>query len=246
MEQLTERKFYPLRPIQRWLIDTHFNKAKSTMMNIGGLYKLSAKMDLQRFTDALNEVLSLHDTFRCRLVFHPETSDMCQTFDGEVEPVKIEQMSDEEFSARMDKLREPYMLIDNRLWRVYVIETPTARYFYGDFYHAIMDGVSSAILFLSEVDKIYRGRKVKRPALSYAEYIDEESKFRPKNFPTRTITGKSCSRPSTRKNICRPWTWKASPRGLRAMSNTSSKISPKNFSVTPAAVKILSSSARQC
>lgn len=182
MEQLTERKFYPLRPIQRWLIDTHFNKAKSTMMNIGGLYKLSAKMDLQRFTDALNEVLSLHDTFRCRLVFHPETSDMCQTFDGEVEPVKIEQMSDEEFSARMDKLREPYMLIDNRLWRVYVIETPTARYFYGDFYHAIMDGVSSAILFLSEVDKIYRGRKVKRPALSYAEYIDEESKIPPEEL----------------------------------------------------------------
>ena len=30
-----EKGFYPLRPIQRWLIDTHFNKAKSTMMNIG-------------------------------------------------------------------------------------------------------------------------------------------------------------------------------------------------------------------
>ena len=173
----TTRKFYPLRPIQRWLVDTHFNKAKSTMMNIGALYKLSSQFDLPRLVYAINEVLSTHDIFRCRFVFHPETSDMCQTFDGEVEPVKIEQMSDEEFSARMDKLREPYKLIDKPLWRIYVMETPTARYVYCDFYHAIMDGVSSAILFLGEVGKIYVGRKFKRPALSYAEYIEEEAKI---------------------------------------------------------------------
>lgn len=49
-------KYYPLRPIQRWLIDTHFNKAKSTMMNIGGLYKLSAQIDIQRLENAINEV----------------------------------------------------------------------------------------------------------------------------------------------------------------------------------------------
>ena len=51
-------KYYPLRPIQRWLIDTHFNKAKSTMMNIGGLYKLSPQIDTQRLESAINEVLN--------------------------------------------------------------------------------------------------------------------------------------------------------------------------------------------
>ncbi|MBR1805708.1 MAG: hypothetical protein IJ774_04885, partial [Selenomonadaceae bacterium] len=145
MDGFTTKQFYPLRPIQRWLVDTHFNKAKSTMMNIGGLFKLSVKIDLQRFVDALNEVLNAHDIFRCRFVFHPETSDLCQIFDGDIDPVKISRMSDEAFDSHMAKLREPYRIINKPLWRMYVIETPTARYFYADFYHAIMDGVASSI-----------------------------------------------------------------------------------------------------
>lgn len=171
------RKFYPLRPIQRWLVDTHFNKAKSTMMNIGALFKLSSQFDIQRLVDAVNEVLNRHDIFRCRFVFHPETSDMCQTFDGEIEPVKIEHMSDEEFSARMEKLRKPYELIDKPLWRIHAIETPTERYIYFDFYHAIMDGVAAAFLFSGEVGKIYVGHQITRPALNYADFVEEEAKI---------------------------------------------------------------------
>ena len=180
----SEKKFYPLRPIQRWLVDTHFNKAKSTMMNIGGLFKLSSQIDLQRFAYALNEIVNAHDIFRCRFVFHPETSDMCQIFDGEIEPIKVQQMSDEEFDSHMNKLREPYKIIGNPLWRIYVIETPTARYFYADFYHAILDGVALAILFYHELDKIYRGRKGLRPPLSYAEYVEEEANILPENLKT--------------------------------------------------------------
>ncbi len=182
MEQLTERKFYPLRPIQRWLVDTHFNKAKSTMMNIGALFKLSAPIDIQRLVDAFNEILNAHDIFRCRFVFHPETSDLCQTFDNEIFPVIIEEWTDEEFLLIKKYLAEPYDLIGKPLYRVYIFKTPSANYLYIDFYHATMDGVSSAILFFSEVDKIYRGRKVKRPALSYAEYVDEESKISPEEL----------------------------------------------------------------
>ena len=182
MNGFTTKKFYPLRPIQRWLVDTHFNKAKSTMMNVGGLFKLPAQIDLQRFVDALNEVLNAHDIFRCRFVFHPETSDLCQIFDGDIEPVKVIRMSDEAFNSHMDKLREPYRIINKPLWRMYVIETPTARYFYADFYHAIMDGVASSILCLREIEKVYRGRKVNRPALSYAEYVEEEA-----NIPTAEL-----------------------------------------------------------
>lgn len=173
------RKYYPLRPIQRWLVDTHFNKAKSTMMNIGALYKLSDQIDIHRLIRAINVVLDGHDIFHCRFVFHPETSDLCQTFDGKIEPVKVENMSDEEFSARMDSLREPYKLIDKPLWRIYLIETPSARYLYCDFYHAIMDGVSAVILFTNAFGKVYIGRNMRTPALNYADYVEEEAKIPP-------------------------------------------------------------------
>lgn len=177
-----ERKYYPLRPIQRWLVDTHFNKAKSTMMNIGGLFKLSSQIDLQRFADAINQVLQTYDIFSCRLVFHPETSDLCQIFGAEVDLVKIERMSEEEFQNRMKNLREPYYLIDKPLYRIYVIETPVARYFYADFYHAIMDGVSSAYLFTREVDAVYRGRKHMHQPLKYADYVEAEAQIKPESL----------------------------------------------------------------
>lgn len=174
-------KYYPLRPMQRWLVDTHFNKAKSTMMNIGGLFKLSAAIDMNHLADAINLVLEKHDIFRCRFVFHPETSDLCQIFEGAVEKVILERMSDKNFERRMKSLREPYYLINQPLYRIYLMETPNAKYLYADFYHAIMDGVASSYLFVRAVDAAYRGRKMRTP-LSYADYVEEESKLLPEEL----------------------------------------------------------------
>ena len=167
-------KYYPLRPIQRWLIDTHFNKAKSTMMNIGGLFKFSSQIDTQRLVNAINTVLNAHDIFHCRLVFNPETNDLCQTFDNEIFPVIVEEWTDEEFKLIKKYLSEPYDLIGKPLYRIYIFKTPSANYFYADFYHAIIDGVASSYLLVREVDGVYRGRN-KKKSPSYAEYIEEEA-----------------------------------------------------------------------
>ena len=170
-------KYYPLRPIQRWLVDTHFNKAKSTMMNIGALFKLSQSLDMERLADSVNQVLSVHDIFRCRFVFHPETSDLCQIFDKEITPVKVEYISDEEFEQRAEKLREPYHIVNKPLWRIYLFKTPTANYLFGDFYHAVMDGVAASYLFWRELDAVYRGRKKVLPKPSYAAYVETEAQI---------------------------------------------------------------------
>jgi hypothetical protein len=175
-------KYYPLRPIQRWLVDTHFNKAKSTMMNIGGLYKLSAQIDIQRLENAINQVLNAYDIFRCRFVFNPETCDLCQTFDNDIMPVIIEEWTNEEFALIQKYLTEPYDIIGKPLYRVYIFKTPSTNYLYVDFYHAIMDGVSAAILFWHEMDKSYRGHKSNRKPVSYAAFIEEEANIPPENL----------------------------------------------------------------
>ena len=41
--------FYPLRAMQLWIVDSHLEKINSTMMNIGGFYKLAPETDLNRF-----------------------------------------------------------------------------------------------------------------------------------------------------------------------------------------------------
>ena len=178
----TAKKFYPLRPMQRWLIDTHFNKAKSTMMNIGALSKLSPLIDIPSFADAINTVLNTYDIFRCRFVLHPETLEICQTFDGEVMPVIIEEWTDQEFDMIKKYLAEPYDIIGKPLYRVYLFKTPSANYFYLDFYHAVADGTALAVIFLREIDKAFRGNKKKKSVPSYAEYIESQMNINPEEL----------------------------------------------------------------
>lgn len=168
------KKFYPLRPIQRMLVDTHLKKANSTMMNIGALMKLPSGVNMERLARAVNETLQAHDIFKCRLVFHPETGELCQTFDSAPIQIEVKKISDEEFDERVNKFKMPFKIIGNPLYRVYLFQTPTAKYFYTDFYHAVMDGTASAILFAREIDFRYRGRTPQHAPKRYAQYILEE------------------------------------------------------------------------
>ena len=174
-----ERKLYPLLPMQRWLIDTHFEKAKSTMMNIGALFKLDPSIDTKRFADAINDMLKYHDIFRCRLTVDPQSGDIRQHFDGKISPVIFMQMNEEQLELHLKYLRMPFDLMEAPLYRIYVIETEDGNYFFADFYHAMFDGLTTGFLFLRELDMRYRGREFKRPAESFAEYILERQKISP-------------------------------------------------------------------
>ncbi|WP_028129199.1 anti-sigma factor antagonist [Selenomonas sp. AE3005] len=168
--------FYPLRPVQRWLVDTHFRKADSTMMNNGALMKLDEAIDLERLAVALNDLLTAYDIFRCRLCFHPDTGEICQRFDGDVPKVRVEILSEQAFEQRKQELKMPYTLINSPLYRIYLMLTPSGKYIYADFYHAIMDGLAIVVLFWRELNKRYQGKNVSRKRASYAEYVWEEAK----------------------------------------------------------------------
>ena len=179
---LKECGFYPLRAIQLWIVDSHFEKANSTMMNIGALFKLDDSIDLERLAQAATDLFNAYDIFRCRFMFHPGTDDICQRFDGEIAPVTVEKISDEEFEIRKKSLMAPYNIINHALYRFYLFETPTAKYLYADFYHAIMDGTAASILFWRELDSRYRGKKITREPLNYADFILDELKVSPEEL----------------------------------------------------------------
>ena len=174
--------YYPLRPIQRWLIDTHFNKVNSTMMNITVLYKLDDSIDFEKAAQAINETVAAHDIFKTRFVIHPETGEICQRFDGEITPVTVEKLSDAEFDERKKNLLQPYKLINSPLYKIFLFETPSGKYFYCDFYHAIIDGISIAFTFSNEVERRYEGKKISREPLQYAEVILEDLKVSPEEM----------------------------------------------------------------
>ena len=166
--------FYPLSPMQRWLIRTNLKKIKSTMMNLSVFVKFEPSIDLEKLEDAVNAVLNAHDIFKCRFVYHPETKEICQRFDGEIEPVTVEKISYEELQIRLKKLNAPYDFINNPLWRIKIFETPAGNYGYASFYHAIMDGASFSILFWREIGIRYEGKKIRHTPIKYTDYILEQ------------------------------------------------------------------------
>ena len=38
---------------------------------------------------------------------------------------------------------QPYKIINQSLYKTYIFETPTAKYYFLEFYHAIMDGTAT-------------------------------------------------------------------------------------------------------
>ena len=177
-----ETKLYPLRAMQRWIIDTQFEKAKSTMMNIAYLNRLDPSIEPEKLGQAINETLEHHDIFRCRLAIDPKTGDICQRFDGALSPTVFERMNAEQFELRKEQLRMPYTLIGNPLYRLHIFEVDGQNYFYWDFYHAMVDGMAIVVLFLHEITNRYLGRAPKNPAPSYAALIDAEQ-----NMPTSEL-----------------------------------------------------------
>lgn len=170
--------FYPLRPFQKWILDRNFNKAKSIMFNVGTFFKISSELDPDRLVDAVNQVFHRHDIFRQRFVFHPETNNLCQRFDGEILPVQVESWSDEEFNFIKRTVNEPYLLIDKPMYKFFCFKTPSQNYFLADAHHAIIDGTAIVLLMIHEVNMIYQGKKVK-PAAQFADLIAEEMKIPP-------------------------------------------------------------------
>lgn len=174
--------FYPLRPMQICLFDMQLTKARSTMLNLHGLFKVDNKVDMERLAKAVNDTFNSHDAFRCRFMFHPGTSDLCQRFDGEIAPVEVEYISDEEFELRKKTLAEPYKLIDSPLYRFYLFETPTAKYLYVDFHHALFDGVSITMILAREIDLRYRGKPPKRIPPKYNDLVADELLISPEEL----------------------------------------------------------------
>ena len=182
-EKDIEKGFYPLRPFQKWIIDRNFYKAKSTMMNIGSFIKLNPELDIEKFIDAFNKVLESHDVFRCRFVFHPESGEICQRFDGKIFPVQVESWSDEEFNFLKKTFVEPFILIDKPMYRIYIFKTPSANYLFVDVHHSILDGTACVLLLAREIDMRYQGKKIKSPS-SYAELVAEEFKIPQEDLET--------------------------------------------------------------
>ena len=187
LQEVDEKNFYTLRPIQRWMFDTNLKQAKCTMMNIGLLYRLDYGLDLEKFCRAVEAMTKNHDIFGLRFIFNPQTFELCQTFVEERAELFVEKISTEDLNLRLKNILQPYKLINSPLYRIKFFETPTAKYIFFDFHHAVIDGFSISVLMAHETKARYLGRNPKPSNYGYRELIEEENSLPPEHLETARL-----------------------------------------------------------
>lgn len=154
-----ERKMrlpHKLTTEQTYMVDYQLYSPKSTMWNLGGLFRLSGNIDAQRLADAANAVIAAHPALSTIFFWNPE-GDIVQRYVPElIDPVEVEEVSEKQLEVIGRSLIRPFKIIRSCLFRCRVFRTEKACYLFLDIHHTICDGTSYNVL-LRDIDAAYGG-----------------------------------------------------------------------------------------
>jgi mycobactin peptide synthetase MbtE len=167
------RADYPVRTMQRGILDLQMVHAKSTAWNLGGLYKIDPALDFDRLVQAVETVLGHYAVFGTQFFIDEETIELRQRFVKERIPLKIEELSEEALSRLKDTLRQPFHLLNTFMYRVRAFRTPSGGYLFFDFHHTIVDGTSLQILFRT-LEAVYQGQSLPEDGYDFQDVLEQE------------------------------------------------------------------------
>lgn len=155
-----ERKMrlpHSLTPEQIYMVDYQFYTPKSTMYNLGGMFRLGEGIDAQKLADAMNTAVAAHPALNTVFSFTSD-GDIIQRYIPEVsEPIAVENVTEAELDVIKQTLIRPFKIMHSCLFRGSVFKTELACYMFLDVHHTICDGTSYHIL-LRDIEAAYNGR----------------------------------------------------------------------------------------
>ena len=175
-----KREYYPITENQRGVyIDWELHR-ETTQYNIPSAEKLT-DMDAEQLRDALIRVVDAHPYLKTR--FAMKDGDVVQwRNDEEPAAVELHVLDMEPDSAFFQQRICPFNLLADRLYRIEVYQTPSSVYLFTDFHHTIFDGLSSAV-FMSDLQKAYRGEQLQTETYSsYEHSLDEQQLMQGKTY----------------------------------------------------------------
>ncbi len=139
--------------------------------NVPRLFTLNDEIDLNRIKDAVNKVMAHHPALRIKF-FVDENGEYKQIYDESLfTPIKITNLTDEEFETLKNNLVKTFELIGKNFWRGEIYKTPSAAYLFLDFHHIISDGFSIQIIF-NEIYACYQDSEKKLAEDFYFYLLD--------------------------------------------------------------------------
>ncbi len=164
------KKIHPLTYAQTVNFNMQLDEPNEIYCNNPRLFVLNDDINLNRMKDAVNKVMAHHPVFRTKMITD-ERGEFAKNEDGKYlqvydeslfTPIKISDLSDEEFATLKENLVKPFTLKNGDIWRGGIYKTPSAAYLFLDFHHFIMDGFSVQII-LNEIYNCYQNSNYSLP-----------------------------------------------------------------------------------
>ena len=151
------KKDHPLTAEQLYMVDYQFFTPMSTMYNLFSMMRVEKDtFDLEKLADAMRTVIRNHPALLTTFHFN-EDGDLVQRYTPEIErEIKVEKISEFEFTSLKDTLVQPFKIIDGCMYRCRIFETEKYGYLFFDVHHTLFDGTSLKV-FMGNVGKIYMG-----------------------------------------------------------------------------------------
>ena len=151
------KKDHPLTAEQLYMVDYQLYTPKSTMYNLFSMMKMDKDaIELEKMADAMRTAIRHHSALLTTFHFNAD-GEIVQRYTPEVErEIRVEKISEFEFSEVKDTLVQPFKIIDGPLYRVRIFETEKNAYLFFDVHHTLFDGTSLKV-FMGNVGKLYMG-----------------------------------------------------------------------------------------
>ena len=169
------RTYYPLTGNQLGIYADWEMNRDTTQYNIPTLTRYTG-VEVERLVDALRKVVDAHPYLKMRLAETPDGV-MQQRRDDAETKIEVRKLQVEPEKEYFQALVQPFDLFNDDLYRIVVVETPSAVYFWKDMHHILFDGGSMG-LFNAQLREAYAGGDLQ--AESYTAYdfaLEEEERL---------------------------------------------------------------------
>lgn len=188
------QKYYPLTMNQKGILTEVLAHPDTTIYNIPFVIDLPAKTDLKKFENAFKKAVDAHPYLKTRIFSDKDNNFMVERND-ELD-VKVTHLSLDSLKGGIEELVKPFDLLNEPLYRAYVLESKNGNKFLFDAHHIVFDGESLEALY-QDLNKVYKGEKINKESYTEYELALDEAKLREtqtyleaKNYYTQLLDGR--------------------------------------------------------
>lgn len=165
-----KQAYYPLSAAQKRLYIVNQFEGIGVTYNMPGAIRLNEKLELDRFEQALNDLLERHEGIRTSFKL---VDGVPFQFINNIEfKLHIETCTEEKIQDTLNAFIQPFDLSNAPLFRVKLLELPNkSQVLLYDMHHIIGDGFSLEII-LRDLFSIYNGEKLTPLSLQYTDYSE--------------------------------------------------------------------------